>query len=172
MFQFGAVCNLGHSFLYGLSNGEVFPEKNTMGLLESRLGLFADFVSFQTLLVQGAGSSRVPISHHIGSHILHNLAAAANDGHGANAAELMHGSQTTNNGAVFDDDVTSKGGDVGHDDMIAQLAVVGDMGVGEQVIVRANNGGVALGSGAMDGDIFADGVVVANACPRAATFPF
>ena len=67
-----------------------------------------------------------------------DFAAAADDGHGADAAKLMHGGNATDDGAVLHGDVASKGGDVGHHDVIAELAIVRDVGVGEEVIVRTN----------------------------------
>ncbi len=56
--------------------------------------------------------------------------------------------------------------------MIAELAIVRDVCVGEEVVVGTDDGGVAFVSGAVDGDVFAEGVVSADAGVGGATGMF
>ena len=56
--------------------------------------------------------------------------------------------------------------------MIADHDVVADMAAGQDVIVRADHGGLAVARGAVDGDAFADGIVIADLGARQAALPF
>ncbi len=60
---------------------------------------------------------------------------------------------------------------VGHDDVVAQRDVVRDVAVGQDVIVRADARDFAVAGGAVDGDVFAKGVVVADFGAGDAAFP-
>jgi len=72
---------------------------------------------------------------------------------------------------VLHDHMAGQGGITRHDDVIAQQAVVGDVRVGEQQVVRAEDGRVAIIRRAMDGHPFAENVPVADLQPRDAAFP-
>ena len=103
---------------------------------------------------------------------MYDFTAASDDGHGADAAKLMHSGDATDDGAVLHDDVTGKGGDVGHHNVIAELTIVRDMGVSEEVIAGTNYSSIAIVGSAVDGDIFTKGVVVTNAGAGGATGMF
>src|SRR5882757_6142531 len=81
----------------------------------------------------------------------------------AYAAELMHGAEGADYGVVFDDDVAGESGGVGEDAAVAYLRVVADVGVGhdETVVSQAGDASAACGASG-DGDVLADGVVVAD----------
>ena len=52
--------------------------------------------------------------------------------------------------------------DIGHDDVIAEGHVVRDVAVREQIIMRADRGEFAVAGGAVDGDVFAEGVFITD----------
>ena len=54
----------------------------------------------------------------------------------------------------------------------AQRAIVRDVAVGQDVIVRADARDLAVAGRAVDGDVFAEGVVVADFRARDAALPF
>ncbi len=75
----------------------------------------------------------------------------------------MIGRQSAQNGIIAHLDMTGEGGAVGHDDMIADDTVMGNMGICHEQIVAADNGlpGAVAGA-AMHGDRLADGVAVTD----------
>ena len=93
-------------------------------------------------------------------------------GHFADAAELMHRRQPADDRVVLDGHVARERGDVGHDDVVAQHAIVRDVAVGQDVVVRTDARDFAVAGGAVDGDVFAEGVVVADFRARDAALPF
>ena len=90
----------------------------------------------------------------------------------ADAAELVDGGVAAKNRMIFHDHMSGQPGKSGHDDVIAQNAVVRDVYVGEEQIVGADDGGVAVVGGAVDGNGFAEDVVVANLEAGDSAFPF
>lgn len=169
LFGCGNFCS---RFINALCEGEVFSEENSVGLFQGGLRFFTNIVPFQAFFIQGTGDGGIAVGQHIRRDVLDDFAAAADDGHGADAAKLMHGGNASDDGAVFHGDVASKGSDVGHHNVIAELAIVRDVGVGEEVIVRTNYSSITVVGGAVDGDVFAKGVVVADAGVGGATGMF
>ncbi len=85
---------------------------------------------------------------------------------GADAAELVHDSETAEDGVVVDNHMATQGGGIGHDHVVPQLTVVGDMSVGHQQVVVADAGGrCILQRAAVDGGEFADHVAITNLQP-------
>ncbi len=79
----------------------------------------------------------------------------------------MDARQSADDGEVLHMDVAGQIGRIGHDDVIPQLAVVGDMAVGHQQVVIADEGDADVGCGRpVDRDILPDRVVVADDDPR------
>ncbi len=66
------------------------------------------------------------------------------------------------NARSFDGNVPCQQRRVGHDDMVAQAAVVPDVGVGHQKIMVAENRGRAFLHGSMERGLFADRVATAE----------
>jgi hypothetical protein len=77
--------------------------------------------------------------------------------------ELMDSREAADNGVIFDMDMSAEGGDVGHDNMIIQFAVMGNMSIRHQHIVIANNRHADIGAGGtVDSGKFPDYVEVAD----------
>ncbi len=117
-------------------------------------------------------SAGIAVGHHERRHVLHHLRAAADHRHLADAAELMHRRQPAHHGMVLHLHVAGQRGDVGHDDAIAERAIVRHVAVGQDGVVRADEGGLAVAGGAVDGDVFAERVVVADFRAGDAALPF
>jgi hypothetical protein len=89
--------------------------------------------------------------------------ATADVGVGSDSRELVHGRESADGGPLFDGDVSGECGGVGHDDVVADEAVVSDMCVGHDEAMTADLRELAAFDGAaMDGDVFADLVMVAD----------
>jgi hypothetical protein len=79
----------------------------------------------------------------------------------ANPAELMDRSQSANNRMIFDEDVSPQRRSVGHHDMIPNLTVVSDMGVGHDEILISKNGfSTPFDGPSMEGDIFPNDILI------------
>ena len=84
----------------------------------------------------------------------------------ADAAELMHTAVAGNERAVLNLNVPAQQRAVGHDYMVADEAIVPHVRVGHEKIMRSDYGlGVGFGR-TMDGNMFAEDVVVSDAQPR------
>ena len=84
----------------------------------------------------------------------------------------MHRRQSADDRVILHRHVAGQRRDVGHDDVVAERDVVRDVAVGQDVIVRADGRDFAVAGGAVDGDVFAKGVVVADLRARDAALPF
>src|SRR5260370_33701014 len=81
----------------------------------------------------------------------------------ADANKMVHRTKRAHRGPFFHDDVASQSCGVGENHVVADYAVMSDMGVGHDERVIADSGQAAAFCGAaIDGDKFADGVVVAD----------
>ena len=106
----------------------------------------------------------IAVSHakHIGGEILGNSAHGSKKCVFAHAGELVHCGKPAQDNIVGQMHMTGKGGAVGHYDIVFHTAVVGHMGIRHQQVVVAYAGNPASAFGAaVQGRIFANGVVVA-----------
>jgi len=82
------------------------------------------------------------------------------------ATELVHAGKAAEDDPFADVDVARKRGRIGEDRVIAHPAIMGDMGVGhEQVGATHVRDTATLGCAAVEGDVFADGIAVADLQP-------
>ena len=51
----------------------------------------------------------------------------------------MHGGKAAHDGAILHRHMPGQCADIGHDDMVAELAIVRHMRIGQQVVVRPNH---------------------------------
>ncbi len=78
----------------------------------------------------------------------------------------MYRHQAAQDDVVLNGDMTGQGCNIGHDDAVADAAVVGHVGIGhEQVVVADDRLGVSGDGAAVNGGKFADHVVVADPGP-------
>src|SRR5437588_4088721 len=99
-------------------------------------------------------------------HIPRYGCAPADEGMRSYTHEVVYGAQCSNASPVFDGYVSPERGRVRHDDVTANLAIVGDVGIGHDQVVVANPGASpALYRAAVDGDKLADLVMVADLQP-------
>ena len=92
-------------------------------------------MAFHAHLVDGTRLRRIAIGQHERGHVLYHFGAPANDGHLADATELMHRRQPANYRVVFYSDMSGQRRNVGHDHVAAEPNIVGDMRVSQDVII-------------------------------------
>jgi len=105
--------------------------------------------------------------HGKGRDVFPNGGAAADNTMGADAGELMDPRHSADDGVVFHMDMAGQVGGIGHDDPVAELAVVGDVTIGhDEIAIPHDRDADISGGGTMDGNEFTDRVVIADDRPR------
>ena len=98
-----------------------------------------------------------------GKNVASDRRAATDECVRADAHIVVHRAQCSDGGPILDNDMATQGRSVGHDYVIADGAVVRDVGVGHNEVVAAEaSQASAFDGAAIDGDEFADDVVVAD----------
>jgi hypothetical protein len=98
----------------------------------------------------------------VGRDVFADGTTALHEGKGANADELMDETVTGDKSAVTNDHMATQQSAIDQDDVVAKMGIMADVTTGHQQIMRADNG-MSIGLGrAMDGNMFAENVVVAN----------
>ena len=98
-----------------------------------------------------------------GKHVAGDGGAASDEGVGTDVNKMVHRTKRAHRRPLFDDDMASQSCGVGQDDVVADYAVVGNVGVGHDQRMIADAGQAsALSGAAIDGDELAYGVVVAD----------
>ena len=140
--------------------GLLLEEEGLVSGLEGPDVFLGETAALKAYQVQAAELGRVPIGNCEGGNILHDLGAAAHHGVSAHPAELVNAGKSRENDVIFYRDVTGKSGGVGEDTVVSDYCIVGNMSVGEQVVVGTDPGGVLRAGSAMDGDELAEGIAV------------
>lgn len=154
---------------FGFEGGEgfaevavFFEEEFFIGRFQSGEVLGGKAAALEADAVQAADGGGVAIGDDEGGDVLDDFGEAADHGVIADADELMRAAETGDDDVVSDVDVAGEHGGVGQDVVVAELAIVGDVGVGEEEVVVPDGGGLAGAGGAVEGDVFAEDVVVAD----------
>ena len=90
------------------------------------------------------------------------MGLSADHRQGADAAELVYARRAGNVRPIVDADVSRQHGVVGHDHVVAQVTIVGDVGVDHQQAVVADHGGVVGHQRPMDRHVLANGIAGAD----------
>ena len=141
---------------------QITAEEDLVGLANLSELPAGETSPFESHLVDGAGSRGIAVDHHVGGDILNDLGTAPDDRVFTDLAKLMNGSETPDDGVVFDCDMTGQRADVGHDHVIADGDVVGYVSIGKNVIVGADGRAISSGCRTVDGDRFSDNVSIAD----------
>ena len=78
----------------------------------------------------------------------------------SNTAKLVTGREAGNNGVVAHDAMATEGAIVREDTMVAHLAVMCHVRVGEKQVVVTDPGGGLLHGASVNGGVFAEGIVI------------
>ena len=162
MFDFRS----GRKFLFHFQDGiiqlQAGTENEAVCLFQVALHFRRNVVAGKAYAVQAYHPGGVAVYDDEGAYVLHDLGHAAYHGAGADFNELVDTAHAADDCMVFYGDVACHAGEAGHDDVVAEVAVVGYMGVGLQHVVGAYPGFAVFAGGTVDGDVFADQVVVAD----------
>ena len=149
-------------FVDGFMQLQTGTENGAVRFFQPASHFRGDIVSGNPHAVQSNHSCRIAVNDHERAYVLHNLGHAAHHGAGADFYELVDAAHAADDCVVFHDDVAGRAGKAGHDDVVSEIAVVCHMGVCLKHIMRADTGFAVFSRGTVDGDEFAEAVVVAD----------
>lgn len=153
---------VGTNFLQGLGAVESAAIDGAVEFADYEDFFGGKSASFESDFIDHANFSRRSFGYHEWGNVLAGARACGDHGMGTDAAELVNPVAPGDYCVVADMDVPGEGGMPAHHDVVAEDAVVGDMGVGEEVVVIADDSEFAVVGGWVDGDVFAEDVVVAD----------
>jgi len=117
----------------------------------------------QTHLVDGDQFGAVALDHGERGRVVGHHCARANHGQLADSGKLMDADHCAENGSITDFGVASGHRAVCEHHFAADGGIVADMGPDQDHVVVANGGGAAAERGsAVDCDVLADAIIVAN----------
>ena len=155
-------------FDFDLGHGTAGQVDQLVGILDRGQILGAEAVALEPFAVDRPRFGGIALHHDEGRHVPENYAAAAAERVHAHAAELVYAGVAAKNRMVLNRDVASQQHAVGQDGVIADHAVVRDVGSRHDPVVVADaRNGLFFQRAAIDRDVLANGVAVADFDPRA-----
>jgi len=142
--------NLVPDRVAGLFDVQVGPAEEPVGFPQGADFFRGEPPAFQADLIDAADFGRIAVGDHEGGHVLNDLGAAADDGMTPNAAKLVDPAEAADNGVVLHHHMTGQGAIVGENDMMADQAIVGDVGVGQEIVMVADDGLATRAGSAID----------------------
>lgn len=162
MLDFRSGVEFLFHFLDRVGELEAGAENEAVRFFEVALHFRADVVSREPDAVETADTDRISFDEGEGADILHDTGHAADHAALPDFHELVDARHAADDRVVFDRDVARDAGEAGNDDAVSQIAVVRDMDVGLQHVVRTDAGFAVFARRAVDGAIFADEVSVTD----------
>src|ERR1700730_8571832 len=142
--------------------GAVF-EQHLIGAAQGLNVLAREAAALQSHDVEADQTGPVAHHHTVGNYVALDASEAADHRMCADAGELMRRREPGEKCVVTHRDVTREEDVVRHDDMVAEMAVMGDVGSRhEQAIVSHPRHHAAAGSAGVHGDMLADDVAAAD----------
>ena len=149
-------------FFYGFVEFQARAEEEAVGFLEGALDVGRDVVSCDAYAVQAYDSGGVAVGDDEGAYVLNDLGHAAYHGEGSYFDELVDAAHGADDSMVFDSDVAGNAGEAGYNDVIAEVAVVGYVGVCLKHVVRTDAGFAVFTGCTVDGSEFVDVVSISD----------
>ncbi len=158
---FGGGRQLGLDACHGVRDVQSGEVQVAVYVLDFAYGVAGEVAAAQSDAVDAGIGYRFAGGLDVGRHVLVDECAALYHDVRAKVAELVYQSAAADDGVVVDDDFAGELCGVGDDDVVAYAAVVGDVRVGHDQAVVAHDGAPFGGGATVDGDVFAQGGVVA-----------
>ena len=128
--DFGSVCNhflQGRNGIFKFQTGFI---DNFVGFFNLAYRVLAKPLPFQSDSIDAVRLGRLASNQHIRRYVPGDKTSHCGKTVLAYFAKLMDQSEATEYGKVFNQHMACNRSGIGHDDMVADYAVVGDMGVG------------------------------------------
>ena len=118
---------------------------------------------FKPTVFRPKSLARLPAATMYGGNILGHPRGPPDDGITPDPDELVDGDEPADNGKIFHQNVSGQGRSVGHDDLIAHPAVMGNVGIGhDEIAVAEGCRSSPFNGAAIDGDEFPDDIIVSD----------
>ena len=158
----GMVGVFAGEFIHGLRGVERFVVKDFIGRTQGLDVLVGEALALEPDRIHATHFGRISVRDEERRGVLHDLGATADDGVGADPAELVNSGESADDGVIADFHMTRERGVVGKNRVTADDAIMRHVRVGEKQIVRAD-ARPRIGSGAaVHRGEFAKDVVVAD----------
>ena len=157
-FGFGAPL-LGGSLFEGLGDIPAFQIEEAEGPLDLQPGRRAKSRAAESDRID-ASDQIGPIGHEEGGDIFTEALASPHHAEPSNPDELMEDRASSEHGTILNGDIAREQAVVGDDDPVADRGVVSEVDADHEKVVVANGGGTPLLCPAMDGDVFAQNIVI------------
>lgn len=159
-----AVVRLGLQLDQRLGSIQLRGQENFVRVMDLGDALFGEPFTLET---DGVQAISVGVAGGCGFRKGQNIAgdgrATSDERIGADMHEMMHGTKRADNGVILDDNMTAEGRGVCHDYIIPDLAIMRDVGISHDQVMAANTSyAAAFYRSAVDGDKFANGVVISD----------
>ena len=162
---FGTRGNVRFDILERLGSVHTIVVNNAVYLLD-RVNLFRrETATVESDRVDTTKGNRVSRRNDVWRDVFVNLRSTLNHHMGADMAELMHKCATADDREVIDLYLTCQLRAVRHNDVVMQDAIMRDMAVRHDQIVRSNDGFSFRSRTAMDGDELTQDTVIADDGP-------
>ena len=162
MFDFRSGREFLFHFLDSIVEFQARAENEAVCFFERALGFGRDLVSGNADCVESYDSGRVAVSDDKGAYVLNDLGHTTDHGKSTNLDELVDAAHGADDSMVFDSDVAGNAGEAGYDDVIAEVAVVGYVGVCLKHVVRTDAGFAVFTGCTVDGSEFVDVVFISD----------
>ena len=114
-------------YFAGVVKSDLGSIQYTMGFRESPDIIGGEIVSFQGNYIDAAWTCRYAIDQHVGRHIMQHATQTADEAVAANRGKVMDGRSARERRTIMHVDVATQQGGVGHDDPVADTAVMGNV---------------------------------------------
>ena len=153
--------------IQGFGAGHLTAPNQAESLFEGGNGLAGSSGAAQPHEVGAMHERTAARRQHPRGEILRNPRHAADESVGADMPELVHCGKAADDRKIVHTHMPAEGGPVGHDDVVAELAVMGDVRVGHTQVAAADAGQAAPAFRApVERGEFTDAVIVAEFQPR------
>lgn len=149
-------------FFDGFGELHAGAENDAIGFLEEALVFRRNAISGKADAIEPYDAGRIAIRDDVRADVLHDLGHAANHGAGTDLDELVKAAHAADDRMVFDSDMTCRAREGGHDDVVTEAAVMCDMGIGLQHIVRADACLAVFSGRSVNSDVFTEKIVIAD----------
>jgi hypothetical protein len=141
MGNFPTHGNLLLSPFNGLPQWQMAPEDDSIGLFQGADRSFGEMMSFQAHQIQAKKLGPITGCGGIGRNILRRSRRTPQDGVASHADELVNRHQTADHGVIFNQNMASQGRPVGHDHLIPDFTVMGNVRISHDKISIADSRG-------------------------------
>src|SRR5690606_15046791 len=153
----------GLHWLYRLLHRQLATIQQLVAFLHRRNRFSRKVATAQAFTIDTDRTERIACTDDIRRNILTHRTGTTNHAVRTDTTELVHGSQTAQNGPIANMYVAAQLDAIGNNGVIVNLAIVSNVGVSHDPVVIANTGHAhILHRAGVDGDVFTNHIAIAD----------